>query len=214
MSYTERAHKKYESRWTKMLSHPFIRDMRSGEIAVETFNFWVMQDYIFVREAIRFFGVLLAKFPRKYQQPFEQSIAGLEHELTIFEKYAKGQGINLSEVIPTPICRAYNDFLLSSAYNEDIDNNFTILYTAEKAYHEAWKSVRQYLKPGTPYEEFIENWAGDAFKQYVEWLENELNQLTADLPEHRLQKIDKTFLTTVQYEYLFWEMAYNKLQWM
>jgi thiaminase len=214
MRFTERAHRKFASEWEKMLSHPFIMELSKGRLADETFDFWAMQDYIFVREAIRFFAVLLARFPRKYQKPFGQMLVGLEHELEIFGEYASKRGIDLQSVEATPICHAYNSFLLASAYHEDVDANFVILYTAEKAYHEAWKRVRAGLKKGTPYEGFIENWAGDQFKQYVAWLESELDTMTAGYPESRLANLDSIFLLTVRYEYLFWEMAYNRLQWI
>jgi thiaminase len=213
MKYTDRAQGKFSAEWSRMLSHPFITDLAEGKLPDKVFDHWAMQDYVFVREGIRFFGVLLARFPRKYQMPFQQSLAGLEAELKIFADYAAKRNIDLEKVVVSPICHAYNSFLLSSAYNEDVDANFVILYTAEKAYHEAWKKVRGRLKPGTPYEGFIENWAGEAFKQYVAWLETELNGLTDGYPESRLVKLDEIFLMTVRYEYLFWEMAYSKLEW-
>jgi thiaminase/transcriptional activator TenA len=214
MRFTERAHAKYMAEWDKMLSHPFITELSQNKLDDSIFDFWAMQDYIFVREAIRFFSVLMARFPRKYQKPFQQTLAGLEHELEIFQEYAGKRGIDLDKVQPTPICHAYNSFLLASAYHEDVDTNFVILYTAEKAYHEAWKRVRAGLKKGTPYESFIENWAGDMFRQYVDWLGSELDSMTEGYPESRLAKLDEIFLLTVRYEYLFWEMAYNRLKWV
>ncbi|OGC90998.1 MAG: hypothetical protein A2W25_07935 [candidate division Zixibacteria bacterium RBG_16_53_22] len=214
MKFAERAHAKYAAEWDKMLSHPFITELGQSRLDDTIFDFWAMQDYIFVREAIRFFSVLMARFPRKYQKPFQQTLAGLEHELEIFHEYAKKRGIDLDNVQPTPICHAYNSFLLSSAYHEDVDANFVILYTAEKAYHEAWKKVRTGIKKGTPYESFIENWAGEEFRQYVDWLGSELDSMTEGYPESRLARLDEIFLLTVRYEYLFWEMAYNRLKWM
>lgn len=213
MKFTERVQRKFAAEWEKMLSHPFITDLAYGKLPDETFDFWAMQDSLFVREAIRFFSILMARFPRKYQVPFEQTLMGLENELKIFAEYAAKRGINLEKVTATPICHAYNSYLLASAYHEDVDANFVILYTAEKAYHEAWKKVRAGLRKGTPYEAFIENWAGDGFRQYVEWLANELNAMTDGYPETRLEKLDDIFLMTVRYEYLFWEMALSKLQW-
>jgi thiaminase/transcriptional activator TenA len=213
MKFTQRAHDKFATEWEKMISHPFITDLIEGKLADQTFDFWVMQDFLFVREAIRFFSVLMARFPRKYQIPFEQTLLGLETELKIFAEYAIKRGIDLDKVTATPICHAYNSFLLASAYHEDIDANFVILYTAEKAYHEAWKKVRIGLRKGTPYESFIENWAGEGFKQYVTWLAAELDSITEGYPESRLAKLDDIFLMTIRYEYLFWEMAFNRIQW-
>ncbi len=214
MKFTERADKKFSAEWQKMLSHPFIAQLCAGTLPDKTFDFWVMQDSLFVREAIRYFSVMMARFPREYQKPFEQTLMGLEHELDIFAEYAKKRGIDLGKVEQTPICHAYNSFLLSSAYHEDVDANFVILYAGEKAYHEAWKKVRAALKPGTPYEAFIENWAGDMFKQYVGWLATEVDKMTDGYPESRLVNLDRVYLLTVRYEYLFWEMAFNQLQWI
>jgi thiaminase len=214
MSFTEDVSKKYSAEWDKMLNHSFISELAEGRLPDEVFDFWAVQDYIFVREAIPFFEITMARLPRKYQQPFQQSLAGLENELKIFEEYGRQRNLDLTGAEPTPINHAYINFLIASAYHQDLDAVFTILYTAEKAYHEAWKRVRGGLKPGTPYEKFIENWSGDDFKQYVQWLGSELDSMTEDYPASRLDKLGNIFLMTVRYEYLFWEMAFNRLRWM
>ncbi|MBD3168155.1 MAG: hypothetical protein GF307_01645 [candidate division Zixibacteria bacterium] len=214
MKYTEHAHQKYSAEWDRMLSHSFITELAEGKLADEIFDFWALQDYIFVREAIRFFGILMAKLPREYQQPIQQSTAGLEHELKIFEEYGEKRGLDFAGAQPTPINDAYVNFLIATAYNEDRDANFVVLYTAEKAYHEAWKKVRAGLKPGTPYEGFINNWAGDDFANYVQWLDTELNKMVEGYPESRIAYLDDIFLKTVRYEHLFWEMAYGRLEWL
>lgn len=40
-----------------------------------------------------------------------------------------------------------------------------------------------------------------------------MNDVTRDLPEHKLQQLETIFITTCYYEYMFWEMAETKAMW-
>jgi len=212
MAFTDRLEKAADSVWQAMLAHPFLKGLADGSLPRETFDFWAQQDYVFVREARRFFAVLLAKAPESIQPAMTQTLTALENELKLFQDYAREQGFSL-DVTPTPVCHAYICFLLASAYGEEFPGAFTVLYGAEKAYLDSWLSVKNQVKGMTPYQRFIDNWTSPGFQDYVRWLGENVNRFAERRPEGELHHFEGLYTLTARYEYLFWEMVYRKQTW-
>jgi thiaminase len=202
-----------KSIWERTVNHAFLKATADGSIDEETFNTWIQQDYLFVEAAIPFMAVLLAKAPRDLRPSFTQIIVGLEKELELFKKNAETHGISLDNVEPYPVNHAYIQFLMNTAYNKSFVEGFTVLYCAEKVYLDSWMTVKKNLKGESRWQSFIDNWAGEAFQQYVDWLTQTFDSLAEGKPQKDRQKMTDIFNMTVRYEYLFWEMANNKSGW-
>ena len=200
--------------WKAILEHPFLTLTARNKIPDHTFRTWMQQDYLFVREAIPFMAVMLAKSPISLRSNFIEIMVGLDKELELFRKNARDHGISLDNIYPAPTCHAYIQFLMNTAYRQTFEEGFTVLYTAEKIYLDSWMQVKNNLTGKSPWQEFIDNWTSDGFKQYVDWLAGTLNQLVQHKPEGELEVMRDLFRTTVRYEYLFWEMAQTEEEWI
>ena len=198
--------------WTRMLDHPFLLETRDGTLPDATFANWMRQDYVFVEAAIPFMGALLAKAPTDQRKPLADAIVAFQRELELFRERAAAVGVDLRDVMPALVCHAYIQFLVATAAISGYAEGFTVLYAAEKAYHESWKVVRAGIEPGSPWMPFVENWAGDVFAGWVAWLETELDQLAAAAGPAERQGMARLFETTVRYEIAFWELAYGRAQ--
>jgi thiaminase/transcriptional activator TenA len=73
--------------------------------------------------------------------------------------------------------------------------------------------VRTSQQAPSPWQQFINNWASDAFQGYVDWLAAELDTLASAASEPLRREMEEHFLATVRYEYLFWNMAAQGEQW-
>jgi thiaminase/transcriptional activator TenA len=180
-----------------MLRHPFLVETRDGALPDATFARWMRQDYLFVEAAIPFMGTLLAEAPASHRKPLADAIAAFHSELGLFRERAGALGVDLDGVRPSFVCHA---------------EGFTVLYAAEKAYHESWKVVKSGIDRGSPWIGFVENWAGDAFAGWVSWLETELDGLGAAAGEAERERMADLFQTTVRYEIAFWELAYGRAE--
>jgi len=202
-----------EAIWKKILNHRFLKLTTDGSIPDDTFKAWMRQDYIFVREAIPFVALLLAKAPIQLRSNFIDIISGLNTELKMFRKNAEAHGVNLEHVIPSPTCHAYIQFLMNIAYNGSFEEGFTALYAGEKVYFDSWMEVKRNQKNQSPWQEFINNWTSEGFSGYVDWLAVTLDELAQGKPERDLKKMEEIFLLIARYEYLFWEMAATAEAW-
>ncbi len=108
---------------------------------------------------------------------------------------------------------AYIQFLLATAYRASYPEAYTVLYTAEKAYHDSWKVVQAGLSPESKWYPFVENWAGEAFAQYVAYLEGELDMLAEQVGADEREGMAEYFELTTKYEIAFWEMAATGEEW-
>jgi len=213
MSFCASSLERVKPLWDRMLAHAFLAQTRDGTIPDETFATWMQQDYLFVEAAIPFIAALIPKAPREHWTPHSDVIAAFAKELELFEERAAAVGVDLRGAPPAFVNHAYIQFLLATAANEAYEVGYTVLYAAEKAYHESWKVVKEDISPDSKWYPFVENWAGDGFAQYVAYLEGELDKMAAAAGPDRRARMEKYFELTTRYELAFWEMAASGSGW-
>lgn len=199
--------------WDRMLAHRFLVDTRDGTLPFETFATWMRQDYLFVEAAIPFLAAMLPKGPARHWEPIAQAIGALIRELRLFEERAAAVGVELAGTEPSFTTHAYVQFLLATAQRASYEEAYTVLYAAEKAYHESWKVVEAGLDPESPWQPFVTNWAGEEFETYVRYLEGELDTLARDAGAGLRARMADAFEKTIRYEIAFWEMAVHGASW-
>jgi thiaminase len=199
--------------WQKMVDHPFLLGTRDGTIPFETFATWMRQDYLFAEAAIPFISVLLAKAPERHRATHLGVLGMLQKELELFRERAIAVGVDLRNLAPAFVNHAYIQFLLATAYRESYACGYTVLYVAEKAYHDSWRAVLSGVDRASPWFPFVENWGGAAFAGYVAHLEEELDDLAAQAGAAERSRMAELFELTVRYELAFWDMAWTGEAW-
>jgi len=213
MAFCEEQLARVRPLWDVMLAHRFLRETRDGRIARETFATWMRQDYLFVEAAIPFLAALIPKAPPDDWESLSGAIAALQKELKLFEERAAAVGVTLRGTRPSFVNHAYIQFLLATACRASYAEAYTVLYAAEKAYHDSWTVVRRGLDRGSPWYPFVENWAGEAFAQYVAFLEKRLDALASEAGPAERARMAELFELTTRYEIAFWEMAATGEGW-
>lgn len=213
MSFTTEQIERVQPLWDRMLNHRFLQETRDGTIAHETFATWMRQDYLFVEAAIPFIAAMLPKAPREHWEPLTNVIPMLQKELGLFRERAEAAGVEMTNLRPSFTNHAYIQFLIATVYRATYAEAYTVLYAAEKCYHESWLVVKRGIDPESPWYPFVENWAGDAFAEYVAYLEGELNKLAAAAGSAQRARMAELFELTVRYEIAFWEMAATGEGW-
>ena len=179
--------------WRAATRHPFLDGVRDGSLPAAAFHTWLVQDYLFVSDLLRFQARLLAVAPRAGQRALAGGLAALEAELVWFEAQAGRLRLRL-EAERHPVTEAYRRRLLSFA--EEWAAGITALWTGERAYLESWSGA----SPGAlSYREFVEHWTHPDFAAYV----GDLERLAGDAGPD-----EGAFLAVCGLERDFWDMAW------
>jgi len=213
MSFCTEQLERIQPLWSRMLDHRFLRDTRDGTISHATFATWMRQDFLFVEAAIPFIATLQAKAPRDHWEAHSSVVAMFTRELDLFHERAVAAGVDMENLQPSFTCDAYIQFLIATAFRESYEVGYTVLYAAEKAYHDSWKVVREGIDRDSPWWPFVENWSGEGFAAYVDSLQVELDSLAAAAGDGLRARMAEFFERTTRYEIAFWEMASTGEGW-
>lgn len=213
VSFTDALISQHGNLWTRMLEHPFLLRTRDGKLPAETFNIWLRQDYLFVEAARPFLALLIARGPERLRGPLSEALSALGDELELFRQQAAALDVSLEDVEPGLVNHAYVQYLLATGHGASFETAFTVYWTAEKSYHESWKVVDEGLPADSPWRPMVENWAGDAFGDFVDWLGSELDSLAAEASAGARRGMESHFERTTRYEIAFWEMALTGPTW-
>ena len=213
MSFSAEQRERLAPLWDVMLAHPFLLQTRDGTIADETFARWMRQDYLFVEQGVHFLAALLARAPRRHRDALTDAISALRDELRLFDEQARRLGVEFAGVRPAFITHAYMQFLTATAHAASYAETYTVLYVAERAYHDSWRVVREGIANDSTWLPFVDNWAGEAFGDYVAYLGRELDELAAATSAEERARMGELFELTTRYELAFWEMAVAGETW-
>src|SRR3712207_6557755 len=122
--FTDRLRRVAEPIWAAQHAHPFVRGIGDGTLRLEPFAYWVRQDYLFLIEYARLFGLGAARAPDlETMARFADLLqATVRAEMELHRGYAAefGIGVDALEREPmAPTTRGYTDFLLRVAATGD-----------------------------------------------------------------------------------------------
>jgi thiaminase/transcriptional activator TenA len=184
---------RHEEAWLRATRHPFLAQVREGTLPEDAFAVWLVQDYLFVSDLLRFQARLLAVAPREAQAVLAGGAVALVDELAWFEGHAERLRLDLGAE-RLPATRAYAE-LLARLETAESGTALTALWALERVYLDSWSFA---APAAEPYDEFVAHWTTPEFHAYVGALE-----AAADAAGGR----EDEFLAVVEAEEAFWDTA-------
>lgn len=203
--------------WQGYHTHPFVRGIADGSLPVENFQFYLVQDYLYLFDYARVFamGVVKAREPEVMR-----AFAGYVHqildgEMNIHKAYMDRLGIDPAQAAAAPRALAnhsYTSYMRAVAAEEGpAEITAAILSCAVSYEHIAQRIVRH--DPGAAqhalYGEWVSGYAHADYAAANRALEAMLEQLAQGYDEARLKRLEDIFVDCSRYEGLFWDMAWE-----
>ena len=120
----------------------------------------------------------------------------------------------LESTRPAPITLAYTDYLLRVAYEGTLRTcgSPTCWSRASGATPRlgGTSPAPATHRTANPYAEWIQMYSAEEFTSFVDWLRGFLDSLTEEAGGREISRLEEHFLTATRYEFLFWEMSYNR----
>ena len=217
--FTQRLRRLAEPIWEAQYHHPFIQGIGLGTVDVERLKYWVRQDYLFLVEYARLFGLAAARAPDlgSLTRFIDLAHSTLGTEMELHRSYAWEFDISPQELEAepkSPTCQAYTDFLLRTAAVGSYAELVAALLPCMWGFSELGQRL---AAQGLPQEERCARWvqmyADPEFAELAGWCRNLVEEVARDQPPQELGRMEAAFLTSSRYEYLFWEMAWRQETW-
>ena len=216
-SITERLLDASRPIWEGYLSHPFVRGIADGSLAVEKFRFYLLQDYLYLFDYAKVFaqGVVKSHEP-EVMRTFASYVASiLNGEMEIHRGYMRRMGITEEQAEtekPALSNLSYTAYMRAVAAEEGPAEIMAAVLSCALSYEYIAKwIVRNYpdAEQHGFYGEWVRGYASESYAEENQRLTALMEQLAAGYPEKRQARLTDIFVACSRYEAMFWDMAWN-----
>ncbi|WNB93874.1 thiaminase II [Bacillus sp. NEB1478] len=217
-TFTESLRQKAEHIWEANLHHPFVKGIGSGELSLDCFKFYILQDSYYLSHFAKVQALAGSRAEDLYttSRMAAHALGTSEAELALHEKFIKQLQITDEELTnfqPAPTAYNYTSHLYRVGESGTLGEIIAAILPCYWIYHE----IGEKYKGSTPnepiFQEWISTYGDEWFAELVHEQINRLDHLAEKASESERNKMETHFLLSCQYEYLFWEMAYKMEQW-
>jgi thiaminase/transcriptional activator TenA len=205
--------------WRAQHDHPFVRGIGDGSLDLERFRHWVRQDYRFLVEYCRLFGLAAARAPDldtlvRFADLLQ---ATARTEMDLHRAYAAELGIAPAALEGEPMApttRAYTDFLVRVAATGDFAELAAALLPCMWGFSEIGQTLAARGAPAEPrYAKWVRMYADPDFAALADWCRDLVDRLAAGTDRATRARMEESFLISSRYEYMFWQMAWSLETW-
>lgn len=157
------------------LAGEFVQGIASGELARESFLFYVEQDAFFLVSFTKAYALALAKSPdAETMATVRELLDGVFDELRLHHDYAERWAARL-DADPSPATLAYTDFLLRVAWSEPVGRIFAAMTPCMRLYAYLGQQLAPRISPSSPYREWVETYQDAEFEALAGRMESLLD---------------------------------------
>jgi thiaminase (transcriptional activator TenA) len=212
VSFSAELRREADAVWQAQHDHPFVRGIGDGTVERKRLERWVRQDYRFLVEYCRLFGLAAARAPdlatlRRFAELLQATAVT---EMDLHRSYAAQFGIAPEELEAeemAPVTRAYTDFLLRTAATGDFAELAAALLPCMWGFSEIG---RRLAERGRPADErcaaWIDAYADPAFAELAAWCRDLVDRLGEDAGPAARARMRAAFDTSSRYELAFWDV--------
>ena len=189
----------------KILSNDFLRELKNGTLPKNKFDYFEHQDKLY---NYRYSNTLAILSARRDAQLYVASFLR-QASLDTLNEWV---GPLPDDMGQCPDCFAYSNFEEQSA-SVSLEIGIAAIAPCYVVYWIVGQNIAQGVHQNNPYYEWILKYSDHKFGTKVAMLETMINEIALRLNERDQQKMEDTYLRTVNYELLFWESAYKLATW-
>ncbi len=187
------------------LEHPFVQGIGDGSLEQGKFAYYVGQDAFFLEAFARAYSIAAAK-ARDWVgfTTFHNLAGGVLAELELHSGYASQWGVNLHSVEPGAATRRYTDFLLATAWGQDVGLTAAAMSPCMRLYAFLGEQLAVNGIPNHQYADWIRTYSSADFQPLAQQLENLVdNYATVNAVVH------STYRYAMLCEYDFFQAAWS-----
>lgn len=189
------------------LHNPFMQGIADGTLSKTRFAYYVGQDAFFLDAFARAYSIAAAKAPDRVGfTTFHRLADGVLEELTLHQRYAAQWGVDLQTIHPGAATRRYTDFLLATAWSQEVGVTTAAMLPCMKLYAFLGERIAAQGLPSHAYSDWVHTYASPEF--------HGLAQQLAELGD-RYSQLNPITKTTYRYamdcELDFFQAAWDEI---
>jgi thiaminase/transcriptional activator TenA len=204
--------------YAAILAHPFVTGLADGSLPRESFEFYVVQDALYLREYAR----ALAAVGSKAAEPadtemFARHAAGIvTAEMSLHESLLADLGIDPDAAAgaePAPVTLAYTSYLLAVASGGPYAHGVGAVLPCYWIYSEVGRHLLGRGSPEPRYRQWIATYGSAEFGAETREVIAVTDRLGQEISATERDRVRRHFRATSRYEWMFWDMGYRREAW-
>lgn len=219
MNFADSAWENINNIYNSILTMKFIQELEEGSLRQEVFQHYIIQDAVYLGEFSRALAIISAKAPTpELQLQFAANAQGaIVVERSLHEEFFAQFDISAKVALasqPSPTCLNYTNFLLATAYQYSFPVSVAAVLPCFWIYLEVGKHIYQQSKDRVnPYQKWIDTYVDVDFETSVQGVIEVANLMATKAGAEELELMNRVFYRASQFEWMFWDSAYNLETW-
>ena len=218
MSFSRGLKEKAKKVWEDGYNHPFVQGLGTGTLDKECFKFYLLQDYHYLLQYSKVFAIAAIKSDTEELMTRFTKIQYfiLANEMDLHRGYMACFGVSPDEITKVKSSlynRTYTANLLALGQTGGLAEVLAAVFPCAQTYADYGKRLKEQFADkleGNFYKTWIEKYASHEFSDSFEWFYDTLDNLVANMTDAQRERITEIFISSVEFEYLFWDMAYKQ----
>ncbi len=217
LKLTERLYESVKEIWESYNSHPFVKGIAYGTLPIENFKFYMLQDHLYLLQYAKVFALGLIKSnSERDMRLFARLISDtLDTENKVHQDYLKKLGITREDIDNAKtsiVTDSYTNYMISIAFKEGLEE----LAVSVLACAWSYKLIGDFMEtvPNSKNHKFYGHWintyTSKEFRDSIQIIMDMVDRLGKGYSEEQIQNLEKILINCSRYEYMFWDMAWNK----
>jgi thiaminase/transcriptional activator TenA len=219
MKFTQTLLKSIEDIYNSILNHSFIKGLTDGTIEESAFQHYAIQDALYLRDFAKGLAIIATKAEddNEFLLFCSHASNAILVERSLHESFFKTWNLSSEQIYQTkqaPNTLLYTSFLLRIASTRPYHESIGAFLPCYWIYLLVGKKLLEKGSPNPIYQKWISTYGGDEFEEVVNQVLKLTDQLSENLTNGQKEKVKENFILTSKMEYYFWDMGYQKQNWL
>ena len=197
---------------------PFNRELAAGTLHREKFQFYIVQDSIYLESYSRTLSLASAKAPTTAAMlEFANAAAvAIQVERALHASFFKQFNVSSdgrAQTEPSPTCLNYTNFLLTTAATGGYAELVAAILPCFWVYWEISNHIASIAQRPNTYDAWINTYADQSFGDATKRVIAITDEIAAAEDAPTVERMRRAFLRCTQFEWMFWDSAYKQERW-
>lgn len=204
--------------WEGSFTHPFIKELASGELAPDKFRYYLIQDRYYLEHFSKIYFMIAEKTTDT--QIKDLLLTGAKHleegELAIRNQFFEELAITpqeIEETVIAPTAYHYVSHMYRQILTGSVQSALAGLLPCPWLYQDIGERLIEAGSPNALYQRWIETYSNEEGSEDIEKQCAILNPLYDKSTEEERASMLEAFLISAKMEYAFWDMSYQLETW-